>query len=117
MTKTNEVNQIVVRDKEGAKYTLKFSRRVVEQMERNGFKVDMDKPNTMIRDLFRGAFRTDPFSRRVADDPVRLDEIWKFQRKKEDLLTALIRMYMKTLDDLMAEPEDEDDENPTWETM
>ena len=117
MAKTNEFTQIVVKDKDGTKYTLKFNRKEVERMERNGFKVDTDHPVTMIRDLFRGAFRADPFSRRIADDPKKMDEIWAAQSKKDELLSALIQLYMKPLGDMMEEPEDTDEENPTWETM
>lgn len=113
--KQDDFNSIVVKDSEGNKYVLRFTRREVERMERNGFKVDTDKPNTMIRDLFRGAFKAEPASRFVSDQ--KIDEIWKAQSKKDELLTALTKLYMKPLEDLMAEPEDASDENPTWETV
>lgn len=108
-------DSIVVKDKEGRKYTLRFTRREVERMERNGFKIDTDTPNTMIRALFRGAFKADRQSRFVSDE--KIDEIWAAQTKKDELLTALTKLYMKPLEDLMAEPDDADEENPTWETV
>lgn len=113
--KSNDFDRIIVKDAEGNKYVLRFTRREVERMERNGFKVDTDKPNTMIKDLFRGAFKAEPASRFVSDQ--KIDEIWHAQSKKDELLTALTKLYMKPLEDLMAEPEDASDENPTWETM
>ena len=115
MAKNDDFNSIVVKDRDGHKYTLKFTRREVERMQRNGFKLDTDRANVMIRELFHGAFKADRASRFVSDE--KIDEIWAAQSKKEDLLTALTKLYMKPLEDLMAEPEDADDENPTWETV
>lgn len=111
MAKNQEFSKIVVRDAEGNKYTLEYSRKSVEVMEKAGFKIDMDKPNTMIKDLFYGAFRVN--HRGVTQDKAK--EIWDAQKDKEGLLGALTKLYMKPLEDLMAEPEGEDG-NPTWET-
>ena len=119
MAKANEVaaseekdfSSIIVRDKAGNRYTLEFSRKVVESMERRGFKLDMDYPNSNIRELFRGAFQKN--HRGIS--PERVDKIWEEQKGKDELLGALVKLYMKPLETLMAEPEDED-ENPTWET-
>ena len=104
-------SSVTVRDKAGKSYRLEFSRRVVESMERKGFKLDMDYPNTNIRELWRGAFQKN--HRGML--PEKIDAIWEDQRKKDDLLGVLVKLYMKPLEDLMAEP-DGDDENPTWET-
>jgi len=50
--------------------------------------------------------------------PEKVKAIWKQQSRKDDLLGALTKLYMKPLEDLMAEPEgDEENENPTWETV
>ena len=46
----------------------------------------------------------------------RAREIWAAQKDKEGLLSALTKLYMKPLENLMAEPEEEGDGNPTWET-
>lgn len=109
--KAKEFSRIKVKDEEGREYTLEFNRRVVERMERSGFKLDTDRPNTMITELVQGAFTM----HHKGMTPDRVREIWDAQRKKDDLLTALTKLYMKPLNDLMAEPEGED-ENPTWET-
>lgn len=104
-------SSVVVRDERGNKYTLEFSRKVVEAMERRGFKVDLDFPNSNIKDLWRGAFQKN--HRGMMNE--KMDEIWNFQRSKDELLAVLLKLYMKPLETLMAEPEAGDDENPTWE--
>lgn len=107
-------SKIVIRDEKGNRYELEFNSRVVKNMERKGFKVDTDYPNTMIDDLFLGALQM----HHKGITPERAREIWKYQKKKDDLLGALVKLYMKPLEDLMAEPEDEEDNgDPTWETV
>lgn len=106
-----DFSKIIMKDDEGNKYTLEFNRRIVERMENNGFKLDTDRPNTMITDLLIGALTM----HHKGMTKERALEIWDCQRKKDELLTALTRMYMKPLNDLMAEPEGDDD-SPTWET-
>ena len=107
-----EFNRLIVRDQNGTRYTLEFNRRTVETMERRGFKLDMDYPNTNIKELFRGAFQVN----HKGMMPDRIDRIWDQQKNKEGLLGKLVQLYMKPLEALMAEPKDED-ENPTWETV
>lgn len=109
--KEKEFSQIIIRDSEGRKYTLEFNSRVVKRMERNGFKIDTDAPNSMIEELFKGAFQM----HHKGMMPERIMEIWKEQNRKDDLLSALTKIYMKPLEDLMDEPEGEN-EDPTWET-
>lgn len=109
--KAKDFSQIILKDGEGREYTLEFNRKSVEIMERNGFKLDTETPNTMISELFQGAFRM----HHKGMTPDRIREIWEAQRRKDELLTALTKLYMKPLNDLMAEPEGEDD-SPTWET-
>lgn len=104
---------INLHDKEGNTYKLEFNARIVKNMERKGFKVDTDYPYTMIDDLFLGAFQKN----HKGIMPDRVKEIWNQQNKKDELLGVLIKLYMKPLEDLMAEPEDEKDENPTWEAV
>lgn len=113
-TKEKDFSKVIISDKEGIKYTLEFNARVIKNMERRGFKLDTDYPHTMIEDLFLGAFQM----HHKGMTPERAKEIWKFQTKKDDLLGILTKIYMKPLEDLMAEPES-DDENadPTWETV
>ena len=103
---------VTVRDANGTKYTLEFNSRIVKRMERNGFKIDTDYPNTMIDELFTGAFQM----HHKGMTPERIREIWKYQRKKDELLGILTQLYMKPLEDLMDEPDEGDDKDPTWET-
>lgn len=109
-----EFSKVIISDKDGNKYTLEFNARVVKNMERRGFKIDTDFPHSMIDDLFLGAFQM--HHRNIMPEKVR--EIWKQQTKKDDLLGILTKLYMKPLEDLMAEPDgNEENETPTWETV
>lgn len=109
-----EFTSIRVRDEKGNAYTLEFNRRISEAMEREGFHFDMENaPQTSIRTLFRGAFRMH-HKGMLAD---RIDAIWDSQRGKDKLIAMLYRLYLKPLEDLMAEPDEQGDENPTWETV
>lgn len=109
--------RITLKDANGTDYVLEFNRKTVESMERNGFVLDTDRPNSMIDQLFRGAFQM----HHKGIDQNRIREIWKQQRQKDELLTALVQIYMEPLENLMADPEgDSDDENPstpTWKMI
>lgn len=113
--KNDNFSKLIIRDKEGVQYTLEFNARIVKNMERRGFKIDTDYPVTMIDDLFLGAFQM----HHKGMTPERAKEIWKFQKGKDELLGILTKLYMKPLEDMMAEDESEDngDGNPTWETV
>ena len=105
-----EINYIDIRDESGRTYRLQFNRRISEAMEREGFVFDMDnKPQTTIKTLFRGAFRM----HHKGMMPEKIDKIWDAQRGKSKLIAYLYGMYLKPLNDLLEEPE-EDEENPTW---
>ena len=109
-----DFSKVIISDKEGNKYTLEFNARVVKNMERRGFKIDTDYPHTMIDDLFLGAFQM----HHKGVMPEKVKEIWKQQTRKDDLLGILTKLYMKPLEDLLAEPEGEDESaDPTWETV
>jgi len=109
-----DFSKVIISDKDGNKYTLEFNARVVKNMERRGFKIDTDYPHTMIEDLFLGAFQM----HHKGVMPEKVKEIWKQQNHKDDLLGILTKLYMKPLEDLMAEPDgEEENENPTWETV
>ena len=101
---------IILKDNNGNEYKLEFNRKTVAAMEDSGFKMDLDAPNTMIDRLFYGAFQM--HHKRIDREFVR--KIWDQQRMKSELLTALVKAYQKPLDDLMAEPEGEEEANPTW---
>ena len=110
-----DFSHIILRDREGNKYTLEFNARVVKNMERNGFKIDTDYPMTMVEKLFTGAFQM----HHKGMMPERIMDIWKYQSKKEDLLGALVKLYLKPVEDLMGEEESAEggkNEDPTWET-
>lgn len=111
-TKEKEFTKLIVRDEQDRKYTLEFNARVVKNMERNGFKIDTDYPNTMIESLFVGAFQMHHKGMRREE----IMEIWDSQTKKDELLGILTKLYMKPLEDLMDEPDAEDNADPTWET-
>ena len=116
MAATNEKDftKVIISDKEGTKYTLEFNARVIKNMERRGFQLNTDYPHTMIEDLFLGAFQM----HHKGMTPERAKDIWKQQTKKDELLGILTKLYMKPLEDLMAEPDgDEENETPTWETV
>ena len=104
---------IIIKDENGTEYKLEFNRKTVSAMEDDGFKPSMDTPNTMVDSLFYGAFQM--HHRRI--DRTRVREIWAIQRKKSELLTALTKEYYKPLEELMAEPEGEEDANPTWKEV
>ena len=109
-----DFTKVIIKDKEGTKYTLEFNARVVKRMQRNGFKIDTDFPNVMIEELLTGAFQM--HHKGMTQEQVM--NVWNQQTKKDDLLGVLTKLYMKPLEELMAEPEAEgENENPTWETV
>ena len=109
-----DFTKVVISDKEGTKYTLEFNARVIKNMERRGFQLNTDYPYTMIDDLFLGAFQM----HHKGITPEKAKAIWAQQTKKDDLLGVLTKLYMKPLEELMAEPEAEgENETPTWETV
>ena len=108
-----DFTKVVIRDKDGAKYTLEFNARVVKNMERNGFTIDTDYPYTMIEKLFTGAFQM----HHKGMMPEKIMDIWAQQTKKDELLGILTKLYMKPLEDLMAESKEEENADPTWETV
>ena len=110
--KEKDFTSIIIRDNEGIRYTLEFNSRIVKRMQRNGFVINTDAPNVMIEELFTGAFQMHHKNM----NPERIMGIWAMQTKKDELLAALIKLYMKPLEDLMDEPEGTEGADPTWET-
>ena len=108
-----DFHAVVITDENGAKYTLEFNARVVKNMERNGFKIDTDYPMTMIEKLFVGAFQM----HHKGMMPERIMEIWAKQTKKDELLGILTKLYMAPLEALMADGKDDENADPTWETV
>lgn len=95
----------------GNKYTLEFTRRTVEQMEREGFVAEdlKNKPMTMLPTLFAGAFKA--HHKYVKPDVI--DEIYSKMTNKADLIGKLAEMYNEPIMALIDEPV-ESSENLTW---
>ena len=95
----------------GTEYTLEFTRRTVEQMEREGFVADdiKTRPVTMLPTLFAGAFKA--HHRYVKREVI--DEIYSKMTNKADLIGKLAEMYNEPIAALIDEPI-ESSENLTW---
>ena len=107
--------KVIIKDETGRKYTLEFNSRVVKRMQRNGFKIDTDHLNLMIEDLLVGAFQMHA-KENGNPMPEKIMQIWAAQKKKDDLISILIQLYNRPLEDLMAEPDEDENADPTWET-
>lgn len=97
----------------GVTYTLEFTRKTVELMEKNGFvAADMErKPMTLLPALFADAFLA--HHRFVKRDVI--DAIYAKLNHKDELIGALVEMYNEPLMALLDEPEQENDEgNLSW---
>ena len=92
-------------------YTLEFTRRSVEQMEREGFVAEdiTTKPMIMLPTLFAGAFKA---NHRFVKPEV-INEIYSKMPDKAGLISNLAEMYRDTLSSLFDEPAD-GAENLTW---
>lgn len=99
----------------GVTYTLEYTRKSVETMEKNGFvAADMErKPMTLLPALFAGAFLA---HHRFVKREV-IDNLFGRMNRKDELMTALAEMYNEPLLTLLDEPEQEGDEgNLSWKT-
>ena len=96
----------------GVTYTLEYTRRTVEDMERSGFIVGevFDKPATMIPALFHGAFR----AHHPKLKPQHTKEIYDRMTGKKELIGKLAEMYNEPISALLDDPEETDGKNPTW---
>lgn len=98
----------------GENYTLEYTRKSVEIMEKQGFvaeEVDR-KPMTMLPALFAGAFIA---RHRFVKKEV-IDRIYACLPRKDELIPKLVEMYNEPILTLMEEPaSDEGDEgNMEW---
>ena len=95
----------------GTEYTLEFTRRTVEQMEKEGFVAEdlKTKPVSMLPTLFAGAFKA--HHRFLKPDVI--DEIFSKMTNKADLIGKLAEMYNEPIMALIDEPA-ESSENLTW---
>lgn len=95
----------------GTEYTLEFTRKTVEQMERNGFVAEdlQNKPMSTLPTLFAGAFKAHhKYVKREV-----IDEIYSKMTNKGDLIGRLAEMYNEPILALIDEPA-ESSENLTW---
>lgn len=92
-------------------YCLEFTRKSVEQMERNGFVASdiKDKPMTILPALFEGAFIA--HHRFVKKDVI--EEIFSKMTNKSELIGKLSEMYNEPIMALVDEP-DESEGNVDW---
>lgn len=92
-------------------YTLEFTRKVVRDMEAEGFSFRKmnDAPATFMPRLFEGAFRL--HHRKIKKELI--NEIYKHIPDKQDLMEALVEMYNDAVDTLFEEPE-ESEKNVQW---
>lgn len=104
---------LTVRDKYDNPYTLEFTRRSVELMERSGFKIRdiKDFPMITLPRLFEGAFLA--HHKQVKKETV--DEIFAKLKDKDTLIGKLAEMYNEPIETLVAEPEDSEEGNTGWE--
>lgn len=97
---------------EGKNYTLEFTRKSIETMERQGFVIGdiVDKPMLTLPTLFAGAFLA--HHKWVKKDVI--DEIYNRMENKQDLLQKLTEMYNEPIEALFEEPK-ESEGNVSWE--
>lgn len=105
MAKTITINY------EGTEYTLEYTRRSIQEMEKNGFVAqDVEKrPMTVIPELFAGAFLA--HHRFVKKDVI--DKIFSRLKDKVKLVETLSEMYAEPFETLLEDP-DESEGNLDW---
>ena len=96
----------------GQDYTLEFTRRTVQDMEREGFLVEdvQAKPMSALPALFAGAFKA--HHRFIRRDLI--DEIYQSMPDKEKLIGKLAEMYNEPIMTLLSEPEEGDEKKVDW---
>lgn len=97
---------------EGKDYTLEFTRKSLETMERQGFIASeiTEKPMTTLPTLFAGAFLA--HHKFVKRDVI--DKIFDKMTNKQELIGKLADMYNEPIMALMDEPEEKEG-NVVWE--
>lgn len=90
----------------GKEYTLEFTRKTVERMEREGFLIGdiVDKPAITLPTLFAGAF----YANHPFDAPRKVtDAIFDTISNKRELIGKLAEMYNEPISAMMEDPADE----------
>lgn len=87
---------------EGTEYTLEYTRKSIETMERQGFNINriVDAPMTTLPKLFSGAFLA--HHKFVKQEVV--DEIYAQLGDKEGLINKLSEMYNEPIQSLLEDP-------------
>lgn len=95
----------------GREFTLEYTRKSVETMERQGFIASdvQSKPMTCLPTLFAGAFLA--HHRFVKREDI--DRIYLGLAHKDELLGKLVEMYNEPIMALLDDPVPSE-ENPTW---
>ncbi len=95
----------------GKKYTLEFTRKSVEIMEKQGFSISemTDKPMSVLPKLFEGAF----LAHHKFEKKEIIDGIFAKMKNREQLFSTLVEMYNEPIVAIMAEPDD-DEGNVDW---
>ena len=100
----------------GVTYTLEYTRKTVEAMEKQGFNINKveEQPMTMLPALFAGAFLA--HHRFVKRDVI--DNIFARLTRKDELIGVLGEMYSAPLLSLLDEPEQTEDGegNLSWKS-
>lgn len=96
----------------GNEYTLQFTRKSIEIMERQGFKAEdlTEKPMLTVPFMFAGAFLA---NHRYLKREI-IDEIFSNITNKQELIGKLAELYNEPLTALMDDPE-ESEKNVEWE--
>ena len=104
--------QIKLTGSDGKEYTLEYTRRSVETMERQGFVITQlnEMPMIRIRELFAGAF----LANHRYIKPTVVDDLYDRTRNKQELIPKLIGMYQETYSTLVDEPSEDDSGNVEW---
>ena len=99
-------------DYDGKAYTLEYTRRTVQDMERSGFIAEdvSRKPATMLPTLFAGAF----LAHHRREKPEKINEIYNHMPNRDGLIGKLVEMYNDPISALLDEPEDVSG-NVQWE--
>ncbi len=97
----------------GVAYTLEYTRKSIENLERRGFKISdiEEKPVTTFPMLFAGAF----LAHHRFVKPEIIDEIFKQIKNKDELIGKLAEMYNEPIREMLDEPE-ESEGNLVWGT-
>lgn len=95
---------------DGQEYTLEYTRRSVEALEKKGFVLSevSEKPMTLLPTLFAGAF----LAHHKFAKPETIDVIFSKLKNKDELLGKLTDMYNEPIMAMLDEPDE--DEGLDW---